>query len=160
MQSALISPIFFYPKNYFTGDNVAHYLPGKYLWYVCNKAGLSFRQPVDNFYLKGPLNIDYIFYPQQPQQFYFKKPEWIHSLISANSENEVSRIAKKYDFFINLYLYRNGSEFNSGYSPDLKGINLYLVAYTYKAVYEHNLFLDDLVLNDKYREFLLEMNSL
>jgi hypothetical protein len=164
MKRVLVSPIFNYPAKYFTGDNVAHYLPGKFLWHVCNKVKTGFHQSIDNVYLDEPVSLNYIFHSQQPQNLYFKKPEWIDRFMGARDEQEINKIAKSYDFFANLYRYRgkNPSEVNVGYSSDLKVLNIDLVAYTHKAIYDHDLYIDDLELSDKYREFLqevtLEMN--
>ncbi|MBI5961932.1 MAG: hypothetical protein HY863_00520, partial [Chloroflexi bacterium] len=159
MKSVLVSPIFNYPAKYFTGDNVAHYLPGKYLWHVCNQVKTGFHQPIDDVRLDEPVRLTYIFPFQQPQNLYFKKPRWIDELIGAKDEQEINKIARSYDFFANLYRYRgkNPPEVNVGYSSDLKILNIDLVAYTHKAVYEHDLYIDDLELNDKYSEFLQEV---
>ena len=160
MKRILISPIFHYPANYFTGDNVAHYHPGKYLWYVCNITKTGFYQPVYDFYLNEDVSLTYIFYPQQPQHLYFKKPQWIDEFRVGENEEEVNKIARSYDFFANLYRYRGAPtpEVNFGYSPDLPEINLHLVAYTYKAVFDHGLYIDDLELTDKYQDFLTNIN--
>lgn len=154
------SPIFYYTPKYFTGDNVAHYLPAKYLWHACNVHKTGFYQPVYDFILNDPVSLDFMFYPDQPQHLYFKKPQWINDFIMSENEKTAKQIAKKYDFFINNYRYRgaNPPETNWGYSPDLLELNLYLVAYTYKAIYEHNLYIDDLELADKYNDFLNTVN--
>lgn len=156
MKKIIFSPTFYYPSNYFTGDNVAHYLTGKYLWHVCNITKTGFYQPVYDFRLNEEVSLTYIFYPQQPQHTYFKKPKWIDEFKIADNEAEANKIAKGYDFFINSYRYRrtNPPEVNWGYTPDLYEINLYTAAYTYKAVYEQNIYIDDLELTDKYKEFL------
>ncbi|MBI5342817.1 MAG: hypothetical protein HZB63_05815 [Deltaproteobacteria bacterium] len=164
MKNILVSPIFDHPANRFSGDNVAHYLPGKYLWHVCNEVKTGFHHPIDNVRLDEPVRLSYVFPSPQPQGRYFKKPRWIDEFLVARDAQEINRIAKGFDFFVNLYRYRgrNPTEVNLGYSPDLKGFNLDLVAYTYKAVYDHGLYIDDLELNDKYLDFLdaidFEMN--
>lgn len=154
----LATPIFSYEKMkyWWTGDNVCHYLPGKYLWHACNVAKDGFYQPVDDFFLNEDVALTYLFYPHQPQHLYFQKPAWIEEFVCAESESEANRIAKQFDFFINNYRYRGATppEVNSGYSPDLNEINLYTVAYTYKAVSDYQLYLDDLRLTEKYAGFL------
>lgn len=157
-QRILCTPIFSYEKikHWWTGDNVCHYLPGKYLWHVCNVSKNGFYQPIDDFALNEDIELTYLFYPHQPQHLYFKKPQWIQEFICVDNESEAKRVAKRYDYFINNYRYRGATplEVNSGYSPDLKEINLYTVAYTHKAVFDYQLYLDDLTLTDRYADFL------
>lgn len=150
------SPVLYYSRSLFTGDNVAHYLPAKYLWHVCNVTKTGFHQPVYDFRLSEPVTIDFLFYPQQPQNLYFKKPTWINQFVVAKNTRSANKLAGEYDYFINNYRYRgaNPPQNNWGYSTDLKEINLYIPAYTYKAVYDHGLYIDDLQLADDFREFL------
>lgn len=102
-----------------------------------------------------------MFYRKQPQHLYFKKPEWIHEFGVVDTETEMNRVAKCYDLFVNNYRYRGQQpqEVNSGYSEDLEELNLYTVAYTWKCVYEHNLYIDDLMVNDEYKQFLDNVNA-
>lgn len=150
------SPVFYYSRDLFTGDNVAHYLPAKYLWHVCNVTKTGFYQPVYNFTLNEPVSIDFMFYPEQPQNLYFKKPRWINRFVIAGNTKSANKLAGEYDFFINNYRYRgnNPPEVNWGYVAGLKEINLYIPAYTYKAIYDHGLYIDDLQLVDELRELL------
>jgi hypothetical protein len=152
------SPIFHYKfRELFTGDNVSHYLPAKYLWHVCNVTKNGFYQPVYNFRLNETVSIDFMFFPQQPQHRYFKKPVWINQFVFAENTSVARKIAQNYDYFINNYRFRgkkNPPEVNWGYSPGLREINLFLCAYTYKAVYDSGLYIDDLELTDELQEFL------
>lgn len=161
MKRILNSPIFYYSRGYFTGDNVAHFLPVKYLWHVCNESKTGFHQPVHGTDLTGPVEIDLMFYPEHPLHLYFKKPKWINNFVVAKDEAEARKIAKGYDYFINNYRYRGAvpSEENFGYSKDLNTLELYLVAYHHKAIYEHDLYIDDLELEDKYQEFLSKVKK-
>lgn len=156
MKRVINTPIFYYSRDYFTGDNVAHYLPAKYLWHVCNIKKAGFYQPVYDFSLNEELRIDFMFYPEQPQNEYFKKPRWINAFVAVKDTQEANAIAKGYDYFVNNYRYRGADpqETNWGYSADLKEINLYVPAYTYKAIYEHDIYLDDLELANKFNEYL------
>lgn len=150
------SPIFYFSRNKFTGDNVAHYLPAKYFWHVCNVTKTDFNQPVYGFTLNEPVSIDFMFYPEQPQNLYFKKPAWINQFVVAGNTKSANESAREYDYFINNYRYRgaNPPEVNWGYTADLKEINLYVPAYTYKAVCDHGLYIDDLQLIDELQELL------
>lgn len=161
MKRILNSPIYYLPKNYFTGDNVAHFFPAKYLWHVCNVTGAGFHQPVYDFSLNEEVEITFLFYPDQPQHKYFKRPPWIKEFIVAKDENEANYLARQYDFFINNYRYRGAypQEVNWGYSQELKEINLYVPAYTHKSVYDEKLYIDDLELSDKYADFLTKVKS-
>jgi len=158
MTNIINSPIFYYhSRELFTGDNVAHYLPAKYLWHVCNVTKTGFNQPVYDFTLRDPVSIDFMFYPEQPQNLYFKKPAWINKFVVAENTKNARKLAGEYDFFINNYRYRgkkNPPEVNWGYTNDLKEINLYLTAYTYKAVCDCGLYIDDLQLTDQLQELL------
>ena len=161
MKKILNTPIFYMPQKYFTGDNVAHYLPAKYLWHLCNQEKKAFYQLVYNFELKEKVQIDFAFYKEQPQHLYFKKPEWINEWVLIEDLKETNSIAQNYDFFINNYRYRGAPkpEKNLGYSEDLNVIELYVPAYSYKYIYEHGLYLDDLELNDKYAEFVKQVDQ-
>ena len=156
MKSVLFAPLFNYKKNDFTGDNVSHYLLGKYLWHVCNKKKTVFHEPIYNAKIHEEVSISFVFLSEQPQQTYFKKPEWIDEFLVARDEKEINLMAKDFDFFMNQYRYRGAHppETNCGYSPDLKELNLHLPAITYKSVFEENVYLDDLLLADKYAEFI------
>ncbi len=159
MKAIINSPVFFF-KKIFTGDNVAHYLPAKYLWYHCNIEKKSFTQPVYDCHLNDLVKIDFLFYPHSPQNKYFKKPKWINNFIIAENVEKANFLAKKYDYFVNNYRYRGAfpPELNWGHSKDLQTIDLYVVAYTYKAIKEYGIYLDDLELNEKYDEFLKQVN--
>lgn len=156
MKRVLFSPLFNYPSNYFTGDNVAHYHLGKYLWHMCNVKKLGFKEPIYHGSIQDDVALTFVFLSQQPQDQYFKKPIWIDDFFHVNDVDEINRLARKFDFFVNQYRYRGSKppETNCGYSPDLTEINLHLPAITYKAVFEENLYIDDLLLSDKYAEFL------
>ncbi|MBU1027262.1 MAG: hypothetical protein KKA31_05985 [Candidatus Margulisbacteria bacterium] len=159
MKKLINSPIFYYSNGYFTGDNVAHYLPAKYLWHVCNVTKQGFYQPVYDFRLEDEVAIDLMFYPEQPQDKYFKKPKWINEFLLAKDTKAASQIAKQYDYFINNYRYRGAKppEMNWGYPSGTPVLELYVPAFTYKAIYEHDIYLDDLELTEKYSQFLAEL---
>jgi hypothetical protein len=161
MKTIINSPIFYFSDDLFYGDNVAHYLPAKYLWYTCNVAKKGFYQPIYNFVLDDTVKIDFAFYPEQPQHLYFKKPKWINEFVVAKDYREMNGIAKEYDYFVNNYRYRRfpNSELNWGYSDDLKTIELYLTPYTYKANYDYDIYIDDLELEEKYKEFIHEIHN-
>jgi hypothetical protein len=162
MKRILFSPLYNYPANRFTGDNLSHYHPAKYLWNVCNETKTGYFDPVYDFEMKDEISLAFVFYPQHPQHIYFKKPRWIDEFLVAKDEAEVNQIARGYDYFVNQYRYRGciPSEVNSGYTPDLPEINLHTVAATYKAVNDLNLYLDDLELSDRYAEFLSNVEQL
>lgn len=161
MKTIINTPIFHLPRDWFYGDNVIHYLPAKYLWHKCNIANEEFQQPVYDFSFKDNVQIDFAFFPEHPQNLYFKKPVWIRNFLTAYNTKQANDIAKDYDYFINNYGYRGAIpiERNWGYSDELQVIELSVGAYTYKAVYEYGLYLDDLELTDRYSEFLKETYS-
>jgi hypothetical protein len=156
MKKVLNTPIFYYPSHIFTGDNLSYFIPAKYLWHICNIKREKFHQPVYDFFLENEVKIDFIFYPEHPMHLYFKKPDWINNFIECKEIKNVKELSKNYDYFINNYRYRGARpvELNWGYSNDIKSLELYLVAYTYKAVFEHDLYIDDLELREKYSAFL------
>ncbi|MCG2661589.1 MAG: hypothetical protein L6437_15250, partial [Kiritimatiellae bacterium] len=119
MKKVVNSPIFYYIRDFFTGDNVHYYLPAKYLWTVCNVTRTGFYQPVYDFKLEGPITLDFMFYPEQPQHNYFKKPAWINEFIVARDTTAAQQIASRYDYFINNNRYRGAQpvELNWGYPP-------------------------------------------
>ena len=137
------SPIFYFIRDYFTGDNVAHYLPAKYLWTVCNATKTGFYQPVYDFKLDGPITIDFMFYPEQPQHRYFKKPVWINEFMVAKDTVTAQQIVSHYDYFINNYRYLGAQPvvLNWGCPPDIKAIELYAPSYTYKAICEQSIYI-------------------
>jgi len=155
------SPIFYFIRGYFTGDNVAYYLPAKYLWTVCNVTKTGFHQPVYDFKLDGPITLDFMFYPEQPQHKYFKKPDWINEFIVAGDMVAAQQIAGHYDYCINNYRNRGAqpAELNWGYPPGMQAIELYAYPYSYKAIYEQSIYLDDLFLTDEYQEYLQSVNQ-
>lgn len=150
------TPSFYFIRDFFTGDNLGHYLPAKYLWTVCNVTKKGFYQPVYDVRLDGPVTIDFMFYPEQPQHKYFKKPAWLNEFSEAKDVDSARLAASQYDFFVNNCRYRgaNPVELNWGCPPNMPALDLYLVAYSYKAVYEEGVYLDDLVLADEYSEYL------
>lgn len=150
------SPIFHFIRDFFAGDNVAHYLPAKYLWTVCNVTKAGFYQPVYDFRLEGPITLDFLFYPEQPQHRYFQKPNWINEFVLAENVTKAREITRHYDFCVNNYRYRGAKppELNWGNAPETPAIDLYLVAYTYRAIYDERIYLDDLALNAEYEEYL------
>ena len=156
MTKLVNSPVFYFIRDFFSGDDVHHYLPAKYLWYVCNVAKTGFDQPVYDFKLEGPITLDFMFYPEQPQHKYFQKPAWINEFVVAKDTVTAQRIAGRYDYFINNYRFRGAQpvDLNWGCPPGKPVIDLYTVTYTYKAIYEHGIYLDDLVLTDECQEYL------
>ena len=161
MKRILFSPLFNYPSNFFTGDNVAHYLLGKYLWHVCNKKKDGFWDPVYSTGIREEVSLSFVFFEQQPQHLYFKKPEWIDEFLVARDEKEINKIAREYDYFVNQYRYRGCQppETNCGYSEELKELNLSVPPITYKSVFEEKLYIDDLELNEQYTRFLDEIRK-
>ena len=161
MKTVVNTPIFHYPSHIFTGDNISYFFSAKYLWYHCNVKKKEFCNPIYNFKIDDQVKIDFVFYPEHPMHLYFKKPKWINKFIQCDNEKEANDLAKKYDYFINNYRYRGAKplEYNWGHSKDLKNIELHLVAYKYKAVYEHDTYADDLELNEKYKEFLKDLHE-
>lgn len=129
---------------------------GKYLWHVCNKTKSGFAEPIYGAKIDEEVSLSYVFFPQSPQHLYFKKPVWMNELLVAKDEKEVNQLAHQYDYFVNQYRYRGAHppETNAGYSDDLQELNLYVPPITFKAVYEESLYIDDLLLEDKYAEFL------
>lgn len=150
------TPVFNHIREFFTGDNVLHYLPAKYLWTVCNVKETGFYQPVYDSKLEGPIAIDFMCSVTQPQHKYFQKPPWINKFIVAENDIAAKKIIGTYDLFVNNYRFRGGQplELNWGYFDGMPSIDLYAAAYAYKAVYEQGLSLDDLILSDEYGEFL------
>jgi len=156
MTKIINSPIYYFIRDFFAGDNVAYYLPAKYLWTVCNVTQTGFYQPVYNFKLNGPIRLDFMFYPEQPQHKYFKKPAWINEFVVAKDVDTAQQLVGTYDYFINNNRYRGAQppEFNWGYIPHQPTIELYTFVYTYKAIYEQGVYLDDLFLTDEYHDYL------
>lgn len=150
------SPVFHFIRDFFVGDGIVHYLPAKYLWYVCNVAKTGFYQPVYDFKLDGPITLDFMFYPEQPQHKYFQKPAWINEFIVAKDAIAAQQIVRRYDYFINNLRYRGAQppDLNWGCTGDIKSVELYTQVYTDKAICEHGIYLDDLVLNAEYQEYL------
>lgn len=161
MKTAINTPIFYYPSNFFTGDIASQFYPLKYLWHICNNDKNGFYDPVYNFKLSDKIKIDMAFYPSHPIHLYFKKPKWINKFIAVSGIQEANRIALQYDYFINNYRYRGAhpAEMNWGYSSKLNILELSLVAYTFKAAFDLNIYIDDLELKDEYKEFLKETEA-
>lgn len=156
MKKIINTPIFYYPSHIFTGDNLTHFIPAKYLWLQCNVKKNEFIQPVYNFKFKDEIKIDFAFYPEHPFHLYFKKPYWINEFIVLKDLNEAIAVSKKYDFFVNNYRYRGAvpEQLNWGYSKDVNTIELYLSSYSYKALFEERLFIEELELQEKYDGYL------
>lgn len=156
MKNILFAPFCNPPSSLFFGDNVAHYQLGKYLAHVCNTTNQGFKDPIYGKEIQENVHIAYVFFSRQPQHRYFKKPEWINEFLFVENEVELNLLAKCYNFFVNQYRYRGSHppETHPGYSNDLDEINLYIPAITHKSVYSHQIYLDDLHLNDKYAEFV------
>jgi|GEM_PF-2247271 len=161
MNRIINSPVFYQIRQFFTGDNVAHYLPAKYLWSVCNDIKTGFSQPVYDFKMDGPISLDFLFYPEQPHHKYFQKPAWINNFILAKDTAEAHRISSNYNYFIQNYRNRGVKplELNWGYVEGIPVLDLYVTTYTYKAVYEQRLSLDDLILANEYGDYLQSVKT-
>ncbi len=161
MKRVLYTPLFEYPANYFTGDNLAHFLPAKLLWYQCNFLKKGFHDPVYGLDIDDEVQITFVFYKSQPIADYFEKPEWIHKFIILENSSEVKKLAGEYDFFVNQYRYRGAKppELNSGFSDVFNELNQYTVSATYQAVYDENIYADDLKLSQEFNSFILKKIS-
>lgn len=161
MKKVLYTPIFEFPANYFTGDNLAHFLPAKLLWYQCNILKKGFHDPIYGLDINDEVQITFVFYKNQPIGDYFEKPEWIHRFIILENSSEVKKLAGEYDFFVNQYRYRGAKppELNSGFSNIFTELNQYTVSATYHAVYEENIYADDLKLSPEFNSFILKIIS-
>ena len=67
------------------------------------------------------------------------------------------RVVGEYDWFINNYRFRGAGEQNWGCPPNARTLELYLTSYTYKAICEEGISLDDLHLTDEYASYLQEV---
>jgi hypothetical protein len=161
MKRILYTPLFEFPTNNFTGDNLAHFLPAKLLWYQCNILKKGFHDPIYGLDINDEVEITFVFYKKQPLGDYFEKPEWIHRFIVLENSSEVKKLAGEYDFFVNQYRYRGAKppELNSGFSNIFTELNQYTVAATYQAVYEENIYADDLKLSPEFNSFILKLLS-
>jgi hypothetical protein len=159
MKRVLYTPIFEYPADYFTGDNLSHFLPAKLLWYKCNILKEGFYEPVYGLNFEDEVEITFAFYESQPLCNYFSKPEWISKFIILENSSKVKGLSQDYDFFVNQYRYRGARppELNSGFSPVFVELNQPTVAATHEAVFRHKIYADDLRLSLGCQTFIEEI---